>query len=114
MSIHVEGSDGMGFQSIHVFAAKQMYSVVGTGGISCGKFPMVVDSHQPWCLKGILGPWRRANLLSSPRWVCATEEMVVLMYAMICMYMESDQNLWNPSIATSTATARRLARDGLG
>ena len=50
-----------------------------------GNFP-----HQLWCLKGILRPWRRVNPLSSPRWVCATEEMVVLVYAMICMYMESD------------------------
>ena len=34
----------------------------------------------------------------------ATEEMVVLVYAVMCMYMESDPNLWNPGTATSTAT----------
>ena len=83
----------MGFQSVHVFAAKWTCSVFGTGGVSHGKCPMVVDSHQPWCLKGVLRPWRRVNLLSSPRWVCATEQMVVLVYAVICMYMEPNLNL---------------------
>ena len=86
MSIHVKGSEGTGFQSVHVFAAKQTCSVIGTGGVSHGKFPMVVDSHQPWCLKGILGPWRKVNPLLSPRWVRATEEMVVLVYAMIYVH----------------------------
>ena len=65
---------------------------------------MVVDSHQPQCLKGVLGPWRRANLLSSPRWVHATEEMVVLVYAMLYMYMESDPKPKESGTGTSTAT----------
>ena len=42
------------------------------------------------------------------RWVCATEEMVVLVYAVICMYMESDPNLCNPGTATATATEVKL------
>ena len=99
----------MGFQSIHIFAAKRMCSVIRTGEVSCGKFPMVVDSCQPLCLKGISRPWRRANPLSSPRWVCATEEMVVLVYAMICMYMESNLKPKESSTATSTATLPRTS-----
>ena len=69
----------MGFQSIHIFAVKQTCSVIRTGEVSHGKVTVVVDSRQPWCLKGVSGPWRRANPPSSPRWVCATEEMVVLL-----------------------------------
>ena len=67
MSIRVEGNEGTGFQSVHVFTAKRTCSVVGTGGISGGKFPVVVGSREPGCLKGVSGPWRRANPLSSPR-----------------------------------------------
>ena len=68
------------------------------------QFQQCIDSCQRQCIKGASGPWRRVNLLLSPRWVCATEEMVVLVNAAIYMYMESDPNLWNTSTATSTAT----------
>ena len=45
----------------------------------------------------------RVNPLSSPRWVCATEEMVVLVYAML--YVHGIQpEIRNPGTATSTAT----------
>ena len=86
----------MGFQSVHVFTAKRTCSVVGTGGISHRNFSMVADSCQPWCLKGVSGPWRKANLLSSPRWVRATGEMVVLLCS-VCP--------WNPTRESGTATS---------
>ena len=94
----------MGFQSVHIFSAKWMCSVFGTGGVSCSKSFTILVVYQfvsKAVVKGIPGPWRRVNPLSSPRWVCATEEMVALVYAVICMYMESDPNLWNPGTATT-------------
>ena len=105
----------MGFQSIHIFTVKWMCSVIGTGGVFSweisyysGSVSIHVKGSGQRCLKGILGPWRRANPLSSPRWVRATEEMVVLVYAMICMYMESDLKAKESSTATSTATPASL------
>ena len=62
---------------------------------------MVFDSHQLQCLKGVLGPWRRVNLPSSPRWVHATEEMVVLVYAVI--YALSQQHDFDATLLALTA-----------
>ena len=43
----------MGFQSVHIFTVKRMCSVVGIGGISGRKFPVVGGSREPGCLKGV-------------------------------------------------------------
>ena len=94
----------MGFQSVHIFAAKWTCSVVGTGGISHGKSSTILAVYQFVSKAVVSGPWRRANPLSSPRWVCATEVMVVLVYAVFCMYMESDPKPKKSGTATSTAT----------
>ena len=94
----------MGFQSVHVFTAKWTCSVIRTGGISGRKFPVVVDSRQPRCLKGISGLWRRANLLSSPKMsTCYWRDGGTGICYALCTW-NLTQSLKKPSTATSTAT----------
>ena len=106
-----QGQFGTGFQSVHIFSAKWTCSVIRTGGLSCRKCLTILAVY--WfvskaVVKGVLGPWRRVNPLLSPRWVRATEQMVVL-YAVMYIYMESDPKPKESGTATSTATLREMA-----
>ena len=67
---------GTGFQSVHIFTVKWTCSVFGTGGVSHRKCLTILAVYQfasKAVVKGVSGPWRRVNLLLSPRWVHATE-----------------------------------------
>ena len=48
----------MGFQSVHIFAVKQMCSVIGTGGVSHRKSFTIPAVYQ-FVLKAVVGSRRR-------------------------------------------------------
>ena len=82
----------MGFQSVHVFAAKRTCSVVGTGGISGGKFLwwlVLVNRGVSKAFRGhgegrIRSRHQDEYVLLRRRW------WYWCMLCYICMYMESD------------------------